>query len=55
MFANEDMGKRILARAMASFSFVLNLTDKGFLSLVIITGEKTKPKGGMVKDVALGR
>lgn len=51
MFANEDMGKRILARAMASFSFVLNLTDKGFLSLVIIT----KPKGGLVKDVALGR
>lgn len=42
MFANEDMGKRILARAMASFSFVLNLTDKGFLSLVIITGEKKK-------------
>lgn len=51
MFANEDMGKRILA----SFSFVLNLTDKGFLSLVIITGEKKKPKGGLVKDVALGR
>lgn len=53
MFANEDMGKRILTRSMASFTFVLNLTHKGFLRLVIVIGKK-KPKGGLVKDVGLG-
>lgn len=31
-------GKRILAGAMEGFIFILNLMDKGFLKLVIVTG-----------------
>lgn len=35
-----NRGERILAGAMEGFIFILNLMDKGFLKLVIVTGRK---------------